>query len=64
MVPAVLPEGRLEISPIFFKISPKNFSKQKNSLRMHVNFHLKVFIQIFYHLTAFGGTKTHLKKNS
>ncbi len=59
-----MPEGRLEISPIFFKISPKNFSKQKNSLKTHLNFHLKVFIRIFYHSLAFDGTMCSFKNFS
>ncbi len=40
---AVLPEGRDEISPIFCKISPKIFQKQKNSSKNHLNLHLKAF---------------------
>jgi hypothetical protein len=59
---AVLPEGRLEISPNFFKISPKLSQQQKTSIK-YIKQHIKAIFSLMLDMkTFFLNTIIYLEK--
>jgi hypothetical protein len=52
----VLPVARDEISPIFWKISPQNFLKQKTAQKTF-KLHLKAFNRLFLQFVSHENTK-------